>query len=173
MSGSQSGQQGWFHRVTGRPFTPFIGVQKPPNQLDIQRKKNLDALNDAIQRKKQLEEQLKQQKQDGTQYQGQISELKKEKWRNILGTQGRMIAKELDSDWGYVGEHDPGGANYNDRNQFHQDRQRISTARKDAEGKLQETKVKTTSLETELTKTQNEINLKTILLVNPVQKSSQ
>ena len=26
MSGSQSGQQGWFHRATGTPFTQFIGV---------------------------------------------------------------------------------------------------------------------------------------------------
>jgi hypothetical protein len=60
MSGSQSEQQGWFHRMTGKPFGQTFGIQKAPSQLEIMQKKQREDLQKAMERKKQIEDELKQ-----------------------------------------------------------------------------------------------------------------
>ena len=48
MSGSQSEQQGWFHRMTGKPFGQTFGIQKAPSQLEIMQKKQREDLQKAM-----------------------------------------------------------------------------------------------------------------------------
>jgi len=173
MSGSQSEQKGFFHRMTGTPFAEAIGIQKPPSQLELWEKKQKDDLQKAMARKKQIEDQLKQQNQNVTKYQKQISELQTEQVKNFLGTQGRMIVKEVDTDWGYVGELDPTDTNFNDRNAFHQKRLKLKTEKIEAQSNLQGAKLETTNLTAELDKVQSQITQKTLLVSNPVPPSKQ
>jgi dsDNA-specific endonuclease/ATPase MutS2 len=161
MSGSQSEQQGWFHRMTGKPFGQTFGIQKAPSQLEIMQKKQREDLQKAMERKKQIEDELKQKDLNVTKYQKQISELQKEQFKNYAATQGRMVVKEIDSDWGYTGGLDPTDSNYDDRNAFHQTRHKLATEKKEAKGSLKSTELESTNLKAELVKVQSEISQKT------------
>jgi hypothetical protein len=170
MGDSKTAQKGLFHRVTGVPFTQAIGWQKPANPIDTRNQQIQRELRDAIERKEAINQRIEQVGQNAKQYQTQISEYKKERVKNFAATQGRMIVKQVDSDWGHLGI-EPSDSDFNDQKKFHADREYLWAKQREAENKYEQSEKMTADLHTQLEQTQKEICTKTAMSENPVPNS--